>query len=585
MIWIWIQIKARFFSYSPTKFHIKDTDNLEEKWRVKNDYKEQYRDFSKVLNKKLQPNDIVLKLDISNYFQNINHSKLISLLDEFSSKSNLKKHGYDNNSNTILEFYFRSLVGKKSSIPQGRRNFTSDYLGYLYLIPFDLMIEDLTQNKVFNFKSSVRYVDDIYIIFEMPNNSIKCKEIFKELLRIEGKIVNWFQQKLNLSVNHKKTERKIIDSDDTREKFIIHNQKNISSPNYLESNLNSKDKKDNEEDKEEIEEDFNKFKKVLKRFKFENKIEFDFKLTKEEKDDLKMIFNDNFQDFLFKPKNKEKIKNIIKNLDFELTTNCINILIVLFFLSKNDTSPFLEYFMEFLNERIDFSDKRHIHIVLTTLAQDIDYSQLKEVAKNQKEVLLNDNYGKYLAMFFNIEPELDNCKLISKEGIYKRIYNEYSTTKNYEENSYIFDLNTSQYIYLVNSIANELKDKEALLNQIKYYVHYKLNKKWDLSFNHFHGLFHEICKIQLDLEEKNPNLNKIINSLNKKSESWTEYITVKDELNIRKFFKRRNFNLISHPSQNGIASVKVTKKDLEKYVKKILPIIKKILEGPYYMPF
>ena len=52
----------------------------------------------------------------------------------------------------------------------------------------------------------------------------------------------------------------------------------------------------------------------------------------------------------------------------------------------------------------------------------------------------------------------------------------------------------------------------------------------------------------------------------------------KEEILIRKFYDRRNFNPVSHPSKNGKASVKISKEILEEFEDGIIEIILKILK-------
>jgi len=165
-------------AFYPTKFKRKDN-----KWIVSNDYKTEYKKFTESLKKSILPNDIILQIDISNYFENISHNILISLLTDFAPESLLNKHNYNVDSDSILEFYFNSLMQRSYSIPQGRKNFVSDYFGYFYLIPFEMEIHNITKHDSLKFKKIIRYVDYIYIIFN--TDIVDSSIIFKELLKIE----------------------------------------------------------------------------------------------------------------------------------------------------------------------------------------------------------------------------------------------------------------------------------------------------------------------------------------------------------------------------------------------------------------
>ena len=125
--------KKSVFAYYPTKFIQKDGE-----WTARNDYKAEYNAFADKLNAQIEPGDVVLKFDISGYFETISHANLVGLLRTFAPESSLEKHNISKDSSSVFEFYLESLMQKKQGIPQGRKNFVSDYYGYLYLIPFDI---------------------------------------------------------------------------------------------------------------------------------------------------------------------------------------------------------------------------------------------------------------------------------------------------------------------------------------------------------------------------------------------------------------------------------------------------------------
>jgi hypothetical protein len=555
--------KKNIFSYYPTKF-VLSSDKEKFKWRATNDYKTEYKNFSRKLKEIIQPGNVILKIDIAQYFGSIDHDRLIELLKFFSPEASLKRNGYDSESGAILEFYFESLLGKKYSIPQGRKNFVSDYLGYLYLVPFDINIEYLAISNIINFKGAVRYVDDVYIIFEMKDGD-DLKRVYKELLNIETKIVKWIKGNLGLDVSFGKTERRIIDSESAKNKFIKITKKAISSPDRL------KEIKDNGPDREitravDITECMDKFIEVLSKFKFDGLKELKLNITKENVEDLKVIFDKKFQNFVLSRKNRGKLRDIIKDVDLELTTEYINILILLFLLeSKDKSQPFAQGLSEFINKKINFEDKRHIHIILIVLAQrKIKTLLLKKAIRKNSTALLSDDYGKYLALFFGLTTSPNNIDEIFQKGSYHRICNEYQGSK-LKKGKFIYDYD-NDYIFLVQHVLDNLKDKESLVRQLKYYSYYRMNKRWDLSFSHLHNFFHEICKIIFKLNDK-ATVDKILKRIKK--------INLHDELIIRKFYIRRNFNLITHPSQKGVPSIKVSRKDFYDYENKIIPILKK----------
>ena len=543
--------RKNIFSYYPTKFI-----NNESGWVARNDYKTEYHAFEEKLNAHIEPGNVVLKIDISGYFESIDHSKLVRLIKNFSQESALEKHNVSKDAFDALEFYFESMMQKKQGIPQGRKNFVSDYFGYLYLIPFDIKISKLANSKNLNFKSVVRYVDDIYLIFA-TNDGVSKSNIYRELLSLEQAISGWLYSSLSLSVNPEKTSRKIIKTITQKVEFIKSAKKAISSP--IKSSKISKVILGDEE--KEVQKQFELFKKALEKFRFNDADSFDFSIGSAERENLKAIFSRQFQAFVFKGQNLIDLKAILSKMDFDLTTDQINIIIVLFFLEgKNKNRPFYVHIENFLLHLLDLGDKRHIHIILAALAQNAPLHNFRKIVKRFVKQLELDNYGKYLLCFFDLaDKKSSNC-------IYKRISRECAGEKTKKGTPLFFPFGS--YESLIEHISNHYSDKQTLIQPLKSYVFERWNKRWDMAFNYLNNLFHELCKLKFLLNDKATS-KEVLKNLSG--------IEIEDELLIMKFYDRRNFNAVSHPSQKGKPSVKVSEADFLEYENKILDFIVKNL--------
>ncbi|TKJ87013.1 hypothetical protein PaeCFBP13512_18840, partial [Paenibacillus sp. CFBP13512] len=368
--------KKNIFAYYPTTF-LKENNE----WKANNDYKENYSNFLDKLYEQITVGDVVLRLDITNYFEDIKHRLLINMLKKFSIPSILSKYNINSVTQEILEFYFASLMGKNNAIPQGRKNFLSDYLGYLYLVPFDVNVASLTKNKNLNFKSMIRYVDDIFITFT-PNINLSKKEILKELLVIEQLISSWFYDNLFLSINSSKTKRNIIDSEDNRKKYLKFTKKIVSDPQLAQPQVNNQFYP------------LVHFKNSLRKLKFREVNEFDIKLSGEERENLKVIFDKKFQNYIFKPNVSRELILLLKEISFDLVAEYINILIVLFSMKSKKENVFRNIFIKFLLTKINLLDRRHIHILFLALAQSMkneDKKKIKANVKKNKTILLENN--------------------------------------------------------------------------------------------------------------------------------------------------------------------------------------------------
>ena len=371
------------FHFSPTKFTYNDNE-----WKSQNEYAKQYKNFTDKMNEKIEEGDIVLKIDISNYFDTMKHEKLVNLLKELGLESKLAIYDIDEKARDTLLFYFESLMNKKQGIPQGKVNCVSDLYGLLYLLPLDFNIIDICNKYNLEYKSMIRYVDDTMIIFKNKNN-LKNKEIFKELSKLEQELSLFLNNELMLRINEKKTEYIIIHNKNDREEFIERNTKKVSNANNTEDDTKN----------DEIEQKIERMIKVVEKYKFTNDETFKFEITDKDKEDLKIVFDSNVKNYLRKAETKIKIRKILSNVDIELTVSQMNILVALFFINDKDTNIYLDILVNYILNNLDLKDKRILHIILLMISQGIDFNEYESfntyINQNKSE-LFNDNYGKYI---------------------------------------------------------------------------------------------------------------------------------------------------------------------------------------------
>ena len=564
--------RKKIFPFYPTKFIINSSTKEEsERWKVKNDYKSEFKKYQVALEGLIIPNSAVLQLDLTQYFETIVHEKLISLLYTYSNQSTLSKNKLDAKSETILEFYFEALMNKRFSIPQGRKNFVSDYFGYLYLVPFDMKIESLCSDFDLKFIGMIRYVDDITIILENESN-LSNEDVFRILLEIESKIINWFLNELGLTINSTKTERKIISTEIQKQDFIEENKKSISGLELKSDDVSQeKSKNENEENLKTLEEIYDDFKFVLSKFKFPSIEKYNVSINKDEREILKMILsNKRLQDLVLIKGNQKEIVDILKCVDLELIVDYINILIVLFYLKdKKKQYPFKKFIEDYITKGVKLNDKRRIHIIHILLAQkDIDKQEILKLILRNKVELQKDNYGKYL-LYFTEDIKLEiNYDPFSENAVYHRLGYE-KVEKEPFRKSYLYNKNNI-YQNVLKHLIQSYSDDKAISDQLKHFIIYRRQKKWDLAFNHFHNLFHQIAKKTYSLSDKS-TVKEIIEK--------AHVLNLEEQLDLDKFYNRRNFNMISHPSQREQPSEKVSNKDLEYFESKIFEIINKILSN------
>lgn len=544
--------KCNIFHFSPTKFSVNNSGE----WISHNEYSVQYRNYCNKLKEKLEVNDVVLKIDISNYFNTMSHAKLVEMLCTLGLESKLAIYNIDENAKESLLFYFESLMNKKEGIPQGKINCVSDFFGLLYLLKLDFKIKEICEQINLEFKSMLRYVDDTVLILKNKNGLIN-RDVFKELSKLEQALSVFFYNELGLRINEKKTEYKILKNEEDLNIFMSNNIKKVSNKDEeISSNLIDNKVKD--------------FLEVLKKYRFNNNTSFQFNISSDEKEKLKIIFENKCKNYMNKSDIKIQITNIIAGNDIELTVGEMYILIALFCIKdKNKNFIYLKYLINSIKDNFNPKDKRIIHIMLILLSQLDQKSiskQIDSLIEKYKKDLEKDNYGKYILILRNIYITDENVNIIEDESIFNQLCYEYNITNNNRKGVRLLAKNRTAYHKFISELSRHDLN-EAIINQIKYFVYYYKKENWDSSFNHFQNIFHEICKEKYKLEDK-CDVNTIITRLYNDG-----LIEVKDEVLIRKFYDRRNFNPVSHPSKNGKASVKISREVLNDFKDDILNLM------------
>ncbi len=530
------------FPYFPTRFIKRGSGKKE--WIVKNKYREEYSNFIKKLELIIEPGDVIIKTDISAYFERINHRKLLTLLDEFSFMSSLRLHNIREDTYDSLEFYIDNLMQGKIGIPQGRKNFASDFFGYFYLIPFDNQISELCVSQHLAFKASIRYVDDTYVVLKKTDETIGNKEVNRELLSIEQRVSSWLFDELGLTLNPAKTRRIIITTEAEKTEFIRDTSKSVSQSDNKAVVL-----------RDGKEAGFNDLKEALSKLCFtdDNRFETNI-LSRDQKESLKFVFSPRFKKLMTKKSKRDEIYEALKSIDIEVAVDDINIISQLFV--QDGDARFKKLVIDDIfrkNNYIDLRDRRAVHIILTMLAY---FSAPRSLAKNidKNDTVKSDSYGQYLA----IAVECDRSKL-ENSSISRRIEHEF---RGHKFKRYINT--TAEYNRVIDKIMHSNMCSGPLIQAIKLYNYEMCQGRWDVAFNQLQSIFHEIMKLKYGLGD-GATISDIANKLT--------FLSPRQELLLRKFYDRRNFNPISHPSKKGLPAEKVGLTELESYRHDILNIL------------
>ena len=211
-------------------------------------------------------------------------------------------------------------------------------------------------------------------------------------------------------------------------------------------------------------------------------------------------------------------------------------------------------------------DKRTIHIAMMYFTQIYKLDGIKNKIKSSLNELKQDDYGKYLIPLSNYY-KFEDINYLNSQSIYTIISWRYITEKNISK---ILPKSNIIYNELINNYINSENYNIAQIQQLKDFVYYYKKQEWNLAYNSFYNFFHELCKNVYKNNSNKYDINCIIKDLK-------DVINEEENLHLLKFADSRNFNSISHPSKNGIMSIKVSKNDLDFYIDKIGTIIMRLL--------
>lgn len=543
------------YTYAPNK--ISNEKNKQEKVKIDHTYRKFYSEYLNKQEELINEDSIILRIDLRNYFNSIDHTKLVETLDIFGQPVIKNKYKINSETKEAIIHYFDMMMNSKKGIPQGRVNCFSDFFGDLYLKMFDKEIKKICESEMLSYKAMIRYVDDITIVFERKAVE-SIHDIYKELHNIENKIALFLFQNLNLKINDAKTIVRILKDDDEVIEYLEDNSKQVS---FVENFGRTSSKR-------KIQEKFNELLEALEKFRYPDTNSQVEEFDNKDKEKLKLIFSKDVNNYLKSSNNIKILNKVLEKIDMELTVDNIYILIALVFLNVKGTKPYFNAFDKYMKTFDKYDDKRMIHILLMGITQDLEANEVFTYIEKVKDDLAKDNYGRYLLIFSENYSYDKHISLLNEMAIYNKISYYYKNAgKDVICNS---NVSFNQMIKVYLSMQNK---NDALIDQINNFVEYYIKQDWGVAYNSFYNFFHELCKIKL-CKKEDLTSETIITNLKKK-----KIITVSDQIIINKFANMRNENQISHPSDKfGNKNIKIGKEELDYFVYEVSPVIINIIE-------
>ena len=140
--------------------------NYESVW-----YKPHYQKFRKEVRAELKAelgHKVVIRLDIQNYFEEIDVARLLSLIADYIKPSIAQSLNFDAVTRSEIAIFCEFLANKRAGIPQADNDIISAFIGYLFLVFADYRIDDLLiqNSSLLSAHHVYRYMDDIYVVLK-----------------------------------------------------------------------------------------------------------------------------------------------------------------------------------------------------------------------------------------------------------------------------------------------------------------------------------------------------------------------------------------------------------------------------------
>ncbi len=452
-------------------------------------YKPHYRRFRNRVRKETSgsvQDKIVIHIDIQNYFEEISIPILLDFLTEYVRPSIRQELRFDLISKRQIAALFDFIANGKSGIPQMDNDIISSFIGYLYLIFGDMLLDE-ELNKDSKFIKDyfiIRYMDDIYISLDFFSKFTKVdKEIHVRALT--ARIADCLYYKLGLRLNAKTKIFRLYNSAEKDE--LLKNLKKISPGHEMADD----DSKGNPNHKIDL--IFNRLEKLKNSISnpaFEEWGELDEEILKE-------VYDTSVNQLLKRKENYEKIHKIFKGFNFDLVIAQAKEILVIMLIDPLASKQFENFLL-----KKKTLTSRDIYLILNYLCQ-TDFKSIKLI------------------------------KLLRRNPIMQPIMDIYSEGK----------ISTLPgYFHLTNRQISKLTKMTNVIEQIRLRIKCERQEEYSVALNHLLNEIHAIC-INLDDGSVNKKDYRATDAINFLTSLKVPHET---RQKIRNLFDRRNKNPVSH---------------------------------------
>lgn len=301
-------------------------------------YKPHYKRFRNRVRKEVSgdtKDKIVIHIDIQNYFEEISIPMLLDFITEYVKPSVQREMRFDAITSSQIISFFNFISNGRSGIPQNDNDVISSFIGYLYLVFGDLLIDEEIGKAQAPLKeySIIRYMDDMYISLEFEQEvPVTQREIVISLLA--ARIADCLYQKLGLRLN---TKTKLFWLNKEEDKTNLLNNLKRVSPGY--------DIPDDDTSMDVNAKLYLIFKQLeqLKRASldptFDARGELDDEIFKE-------VYNEAVNNLLQKPENRKRIHGIFEQFNFDLVIAQPREILILMLVDRSASEKFEEFILQ-----------------------------------------------------------------------------------------------------------------------------------------------------------------------------------------------------------------------------------------------
>jgi AbiA family abortive infection protein len=459
----------------------------------------------------------ILKLDIENYFNEISIPNLLHFLHMNVKPSIQAGMKYDALAREQIVCLFQFIAnGKSSGIPQSDNNVISSFIGYLYLVFGDLLIDDVLKkySDIIDSHKIIRYTDDIYISITFKH-SISQEEQGIIIHSIASQISEVLYSRLSLKLNLK-TRLYRMAKQNEKEELLKNIRKASPSDEYV-----TIDEKDEEHDKESKvapetpQEKLDKVFKELRKIKQSRVEDYFIRDSSTQDEVLQAVFDKSVEQILDKPENKKKIRIIFKKFNFDLVkVKPLEILIVL------------------LKDEISFNEFRNFCLrkkLITIGDADLIVKSLSQSNFNDEELLLK----------------------LKQNAHMKNIVDVFVAGK--------ISCSSPGYYGLACMQMRQIAEMPEVIEQTRLRVLSEKENSYSVALNHLLNEIHAVCIKKEKANKKNYDVSDVVKFLH--ANNVPHEICIK----IRNLFDRRNSNRISHPGSDDSLAWEVTREEYWDY--------------------